>query len=286
MNTSQYEKAKRFSDLHKHEGCFLMPNAWDIGSAKMLASAGFETLGTTSAGIAFALGHPDNAFCSEEARLDRDTMIEQIQRITTSVTLPVNADLEDGYGESPEAVGETITLAIEAGAVGGNIEDYTGLRDHPLFEKSLAVERIQAAREAIDKSGIPFVLVGRTDSVSCGLADGFAEAVERANAYRAAGADCLFAPGVSDETSIRRLVEEVDGPINIVMGLTGADVSVASMRALGVRRISIGGSLARAIYFQIRQAAVEMLEHGTFSFADRQIPQAELNRIFESPPEA
>lgn len=281
MNGTQKSKAQLFRELHRREGCFLMPNAWDIGSAKLLASAGFETIGTTSAGIAFSLGRPDNVFCSQEARLDRDTMLEHVRRIAGAVSLPLSADLEDGYGESPEAVAETVRRAIAAGAVGGNIEDYTGDRDRPLYDRQLAVERIQAAREAVDASGIPFVLVGRTDALNGTLADGFAQAVERSNAYYEAGADCLFAPGAADATSIRRLVGEVEGPMNVVMGLAGNDLSMSELRALGVRRISIGGSLARAMYYRMREAAQEMLEHGTFGFAEHQIAQSELNQIFE-----
>ena len=187
--TSQQKKAQEFHNLHASEGCFLMPNAWDVGSAKMLVSTGFKTIGTTSAGVAFSLGRPDNVFCSAEARVDRESMISEVRAIANSVSVPVNADLEGGFGDSPETVAKTIQLAIEAGAVGGNIEDYTGVEESPLYEMSLAVERIQAAREAIDASDIPFVLVGRTDRLNINQPDGFSEAVLRANLYREAGAD-------------------------------------------------------------------------------------------------
>lgn len=281
MNRSQYEKAKMFHEMHVNNGCFLMPNAWDVGTAKLLVSVGFKTIGTTSAGIAFSLGHPDNIFCSASARLDRNKMLTRIESIASSVSVPLNADLEGGFGDTPQIVAETIAMAIKAGAVGGNIEDYTGEKNKPLFDSSLAVDRIIAAREAIDNSGIPFVLVGRTDSVSINHPDGFTEAVRRANLYREAGADCLFVPGVSDSNTISRLVKEIVGPINIVMGLAGSDLSMSELKDLGVRRISIGGSLARAVYFQIHQAAIEMFEKGTFSYANEQIAQGELNRIFE-----
>jgi 2-methylisocitrate lyase-like PEP mutase family enzyme len=282
MSTFQFEKAKTFYDMHINDGCFLMPNAWDIGSAKLLVSAGFKTIGTTSAGIAFSLGHPDNIFCSPDARLERDIMMTRIESIAQSVSVPLNADLEGGFGVTPEIVFDTIKLAIKAGAVGGNIEDYTGNENKPLFEISLAVERIKAARKAIDESGIPFVLVGRTDSVNVNLQNAFNDAVLRANLYREAGADCIFVPGISNSTTISRLLKEVDGPINVVMGLTGSELTVSELKDLGVRRISIGGSLARSVYFHIRNAAMEMFDKGTFSFANEQIPQGELNNIFEN----
>lgn len=281
MDRSRRGMAKTFLELHSGDGCFLMPNAWDAGSAKMLAAAGFETIGTTSAGIAFSMGRPDNGFCSPEARVDKGTMLGAIRSIAEAVSVPVNADLEGGFGESPTAVAEAVEAAIGAGAVGGNIEDYTGNPEAPLFEVALAVERIAAARAAIDRAGIPFVLTGRTDRLNIGRAGGFAEAIERANRYREAGADCLFVPGVSDLESVSRLVREIDGPINVVMGLSGSEVSVAQLEEAGVRRISIGGSLARSMYFHIRRAADEMLQKGTFSYARDQVPQLELNELFE-----
>jgi len=281
MQVTLQEKARRFHDLHTSDGCFLMPNAWDAGSAKMLAAAGFAALATTSAGVAFSLGHPDHGFCSVDARIDRETMMERLESIANAVSAPLNADLEAGYGSSPGVVAETITKAIAAGAAGGNIEDYTGDRNDPLFETSLAVDRIRAIRGAIDRSGIPFVLTARTDCFLVGHPDAFAESVRRANLFREAGADCLFIPGVSDAASIGKLVKEINGPINIVMGLTGNALSLADLKALGVRRISIGGSLARAMYYHIQDAAREMMERGTFTYADKQIPQGQLNQIFE-----
>ena len=282
MSESQLRKAEEFFKLHGGSGCFLMPNAWDAGSAKMLVASGFRTLGTTSAGVAFSLGRPDNVFCSTGARVDKETMLTEIKSIAQSVSVPVNADLEGGFGDSPSDVADTIRSAIESGAVGGNIEDYTGVEETPLYELSLAVERIKAAREAIDASGIPFVLVARTDRLIINQPNGFSEAVQRANLYREAGADCLFAPGASDLATVSELVREIDGPLNVVMGLSGNAVSVSQLEKVGVRRISIGGSLARAVYFQIQRAAEEMFQNGTFSYAQNQIPQSELNDIFQS----
>jgi 2-methylisocitrate lyase-like PEP mutase family enzyme len=281
MNDTQHKKGERFLARHRESGCFLMPNAWDPGSAKMLVASGFDAIGTTSAGIAFSRGKPDNVFCAPDARVERDTMLAEVRAICQSVSIPVNADLEAGFGNSPEDVAETLKLAIQSGAVGANIEDYTGIKDHPLYDRSLAVERIKAARRAIDESGIPFVLVARTDRFNIGIPGDLSEAIERANLYREAGADCLFAPGASDVDTVRELVRELAGPLNVVMGLSGCDVSFAQLRDLGVRRVSVGGSLARSLYFRLREAAQEMLEHGTFSYANEQIPQSELNQLFE-----
>lgn len=278
---NQIQKAQIFHDLHTTDGCFLMPNAWDIGSAKMLVSAGFKSIGTTSAGIAFSLGRPDNAFCSKDARLNRKEMLNQITPIVNSVSVPVNADLEDGFGRTPETVYETIKLAIKSGAVGGNIEDYTGDISQPLYDLELVIERIKAAKKAINESNISFVLIARTDALNIGSSNNLNLAIDRANHYREAGADCLFSPGASDKKSISELVKEIHGPINVVMGLTSSDLSVSQLTDLGVRRISIGGSLARAMYFQMKQAAKEMFEKGTFSYAATQVPQSELNEIFE-----
>lgn len=283
MTVTQRSKAEAFLNLHRENGCFLMPNAWDAGSAKMLVSCGFKAIGTTSAGIAFAMGRPDNVFCSSEARVQRDAMLEEIQSITSSVSVPVSADLEGGFGDSAEDVAETIRRAISAGAVGGNIEDYTGNADKPLYDRSHAVERIAAAREVIDASGISFVLVARTDRLNIGVDNGYSEAIERCNEYFAAGADCLFAPGASDIKTVTKMVRELDGPLNVVMGLgSNSHATLSQLQDAGVRRVSIGGSLARSLYFRIRAAAEEMLSTGTFSFADKQISQAELNSIFES----
>ena len=274
-------KAKKFLNLHQSDGCFLMPNAWDAGSAKMFVASGFKAIGTTSAGIAFASGRPDNAFCSIDSRLSQEEMINKTQPIVDSVSVPVNADLEDGFGESPTKVSETISKAIHIGAVGGNIEDYTGHSEHPIYDELLAVERIRSARATIDQSGIPFVLVARTDLLNIGQSNQLNAAIDRANLYREAGADCLFVPGVSDEKSIKELVRSIAGPINVVMGLSESNLTLQQLADLGVRRVSIGGSLARSMYFHIQKATIEMIRDGTFTFVEQQVPQSELNEIFE-----
>lgn len=282
MNNLLYEKAKKFHELHTNDGCFVMPNAWDAGSAVMLQTTGFQAVATTSAGVAFSMGRPDYILDAQDARMSRDAMLARVKSVASAVTLPLNADLEAGYGSAPEAVAETISGAISAGGAGANIEDYTGDRSRPLYDLELAVDRIRGARHAIEKAGLPVVLTARTDGFLVGHSDALAESIRRANLFREAGADCLFIPGVSDADTIGKLVREINGPLNIVMGLTGNSLSVADLARLGVRRISIGGSLARAVYFQIRRAAREMLDQGTFSYANEQIPQRELNEMFKS----
>lgn len=268
-----------FLELHR-EGCFLLPNAWDAGSARLLESVGFPALATTSAGIAFSYGRPDHDNGAENwgGRLDREVVLRRVNEIVEAVRVPVSADLEEGYGSSPEAVAETIRLAIAAGAAGGNIEDFTGSGSRPLFDRALAVERIQAARAAIDAAGVPFVLVGRTDALQ--FQGTLSESVDRANAYLEAGADCAFVPGAADAETIGPLVRELTGPLNVVMGLTGNALSMMDLAELGVRRVTVGGSLARALYGHLRRAAEELKNQGTFSYAAAQLPHPTLNAIF------
>lgn len=275
--STQIQHGERFRSLHAGSQTFLMPNAWDPGSACMLATGGFSCLATTSAGIAYSLGQPDF-----EGRVSRSQMMERIHLIAAAVDLPVSADLEAGFGAAPQDVAETIRLAIQAGVVGGNIEDLSGDPHTPLFDIGLAAERIRAAREAADGSGIPFTLTARTDCYLAGLPSPFAEAVRRANIFREMGANCLFVPGIKDAETIAALAREIDGPINVVMGLTGSAFTVSQLSDLGVKRISIGGSLARSALGLIRRAAQEMREHGSFSFAEQQIPDAELCSFFAS----
>ena len=241
----------------------------------MLASSGFCAIATTSAGIAFSLGLPDY-----EGAVSQAQMLDCIHRIARSVDVPVSADLEAGYGREPVHVAKTIALAVAAGAVGGNIEDFTGDASAPLFERALAAERIRAARAAADAAGMAFTLTARTDCYLAKTDNSFSEAVLRANMYREAGADCLFIPGACDPGTIAQLVKEIDGPLTVVMGLTGASLTVSQLEDLGVRRVTIGGSLARATYGLIRQAAREMALHGTFDYSSQQIPDAELCAFF------
>ncbi|WP_123973610.1 isocitrate lyase/phosphoenolpyruvate mutase family protein [Streptomyces sp. Ag109_O5-1] len=275
MDIERRELAARFVGLHQ-EGCFLLPNAWDAGSARVLESAGFPAVATTSAGVAFSLGRPDHDYGGD--RVDRATMTGRIREIAAGVRIPVSADLEDGFGESPETVAETISMALAAGAAGGNIEDFTGDRSRPLYDPELAADRMRAAREVVDAAGEPFVLVGRTDVLLTG--GPLDEAVRRADAYLAAGADCAFVPGAADAETIGTLVKEIDGPLNVVMGLTGSALTLAELRELGVRRVTVGGSIARAMYARLLDAARELAERGTFSYAEDQISQTDLNELF------
>lgn len=285
VDTQRRDRAARLVELHR-EGCFLLPNAWDAGSARVLESAGFPAVATTSAGVAFSLGRPDHDYVdtsSDGDRVDRTTMIRRIGEIAAEVRIPVSADLEDGFGAAPETVAETISMTLAAGAAGGNIEDFTGDRSRPLHDPELAADRIRAAREAVDTADEPFVLVGRTDVLLTG--GPLDQAVRRANAYLAAGADCAFVPGAADAGTIGTLVREIDGPLNVVMGLTGNALSLADLRDLGVRRVTVGGSIARAMYAQLLGAAKELADRGTFSYAEHQIPQPELNELFRRKPE-
>lgn len=213
-------------------------------------------------------------------------MLDRVGTIAAAVQLPVSADLQSGYGANPEEVGSTIASAVLAGVVGANVEDYSGNPAKPLFAIEQATARIRAARSAADSSGIPFVLTARTDAYLTDASKPFAEAVERCNAYREAGADCLFVPGASDPQSIEALVREINGPVTVVMGLSGSALTVQQLGSLGVRRVTIGGSLARATFDLIRNAAAEMAELGTFSYATRQIPHSELSQFFADQREA
>jgi len=266
-----------FRQLHDGRIGFVMPNAWDAGSAIILAEAGFAAIATTSAGIAFSLGRADHSIPDGSTRVSRSEMFDRIRQITAAVDTPVNGDLEDGYGEGPEAVAETIRLAIDAGLAGGNIEDYA---DGVLYDEALAAERIVAAREVIDASGTAFVLTARTDGLLLSPPAPIADSIRRVNRYRQAGADCLFVPGLNDPKAIATLVSEIDGPLNVVMGLGSTTLTVAALRSAGVARISLGGCIARAALGFVRESACELLERGTLTFAGIQIPQRELNTVF------
>lgn len=257
-----------------HAGRFVMPNAWDAGSAVLLAAAGFPAIATTSAGIAFSLAKGDHTLPDGAPAVSREQMFERIREITTASAVPVNGDLEDGYGAEPARVAETIALAREAGLAGGNIEDYDG---RELYDAGLAVERIVAAREA---AGPDFVLTARTDGQLLRTPASLADSIDRANRFRAAGADCLYVPGVNSLESIRLLVQEIDGPVNVVIGLGTSTLTVADLQSVGVTRISLGGSIARAALGFVRRSADELATKGTITFAADQIPQAALNELF------
>lgn len=272
--------AQTFVDLHRAERGFVMPNAWDAGSAVLLAEAGFAAIGTTSAGIAFSLGKPDFNVRNAGLAVTRGETLDAVRRIAEAVPLPVNADLEAGYGDTPEQVAESVRLAIATGAAGCNIED-TDRATGGLFDEAEAVERIAAAHAAVRACGRPFVLNARTDVFQHGGEQGLRLAVERCNRFLAAGADCVFTPGVADATRARTLVREITGPLNLVVGLNESASGARALIDAGVKRISVGGSIARAVLGLVRQAAIELREQGTVGYANGQVPHGELNALFE-----
>ncbi len=277
MSGAQTTKGQAFRDLHSADGIFVMPNAWNAGSALMLQAAGFPAVGTSSAGIAFGLGFPDY-----EGVLTRQAALEETARIAGALRIPVSMDAENGYGHTPEEVAETIRLAAETGVAGASIEDYAaayGTGD--LYDRALSVERIEAAATAAASLPFPFTLTARAECYLMGHPNPFEESVTRVNLYREAGADCLYVPGVKDPETIGRLVKEVDGPVNVVMGLAGSPMSVSQLEDLGVKRVSIGGSLARATFGLIRRAAEEMRDRGTFTYSEEQVPNGQLCRFFD-----
>ncbi len=269
------EKAIKFQKLHLSGTPFIMANAWNAGTAVLLEEAGFDAIGTTSAGIAFSRALPDY-----EGKLSFDAALKETHRIAEAVHIPVSMDAENGYGHSPESVSMNMKRISASGVVGASIEDYTGNIDNPLYDIELAVERIRSAKESVAALGYPFTLTARAECFLTGHPDPLKESIKRVNRYREAGADCLFVPGIRDIETIRLMVREVDGPLSVVMGLSGSPISLSDLADIGVARISIGGSLARATFFLVRRAAKEMLEKGTFEFSNNQIADDELCRLF------
>lgn len=267
-------KAQAFRALHL-EGTFVMPCAWDAGSARLFDVAGFAAIGTTSGGVNWSNARPDYVYA-----VDRDTMLNAYGSIVEATTLPVSGDLEDGYGTTPDEVADTIQAAIDQGLVGGSIEDQDRSTDPGLISIEAAVERIMAAREVADIAGIDFTLTARAESYFGGVNDPFGDAVERANQYLDAGANCIFVPGLADLATISRLVAEVDGPVSVGIGSGGAELSVESLADAGVRRISTGGALPRALAAAALAASKEMLGAGTFSFTADAIDETRLNALF------
>jgi len=259
------ERAAEFLALHSGPGVVL-PNAWDAGSARILADIGFPAIATTSAGIAWASGVPDGEL------LDRDEMLDHVSRIVDAVDVPVSADLEAGYGDTPDDVARTIALAADLGAVGGNLED---AQRGSLIDVGAAVDRLAAARAAAPHG--TFVINARTDAYFVPTdRDPFAETIARAGRYVDAGADCIFVPGVNDEDTIRRLAAEIAAPLNIVAGLGSNLIDVPTLLSLGVKRVSLGGSLARVALTALERAGRELRETGTLGFLDGAIGYADV----------
>jgi len=270
MTRSIADRRAAFRALHDN-GCFVLPNPWDVGSARMMQHLGFKAIASTSAGFAWSTGRADN-------KVTCDDVVGHLAGLCAAVDLPVNADFEGGFADQPEGVAANVTRAVDAGVAGLSIEDSTGDKARPLYERRLAVERIRAARGAIDASGADVVLVGRCESFFVGAGD-LNEVIDRLAAYADAGADCLYAPGIRTREQITAVVKAVEPkPVNVLIGWPGS--SVQEMADLGVRRISIGGALARVAWGGVMRAAREIAEHGTFNSFAEGFPAAELNRIF------
>lgn len=259
------DKGRVFRALHERAGAFVIPNPWDVGTARLLAQLGFEALATTSAGYAFSAGRRDNT-------VPREEMMAHVAAIAGATDLPVSADLESGFGDTADAVAETFRMAAEAGVVGASIED--GLR-----EIEEAAERVRAAVEAVRGLPFEFTLTARCENYLVGRPD-LGDTIKRLQAYQEAGADVLYAPGLTSKKGIAAVVVSVDRPVNVVMGLRGAQLSVAELSAMGVKRVSVGSALSRAALGAFLRAAREMREQGTFGFASEAASFAEINGMF------
>jgi 2-methylisocitrate lyase-like PEP mutase family enzyme len=274
-NQTQVEKANAFLRMHDRSRILVLPNAWDAASARVFAQAGFPAIASTSAGVAAALGYPDGEL------IGRDEMAQAVARIVRSVAVPVTADMEAGYGPVSDAVAETVRAVIAIGAVGINLEDSTSDKDNPLFEISAQVERIRAARNAAERGGVPIVINARTDVylLSVGKeSERFDHSVRRANAYRGAGADCLFIPGVKDAPTIAALVRAITGPINVLAG--PGTPSIPELEKLGVARVSVGSGPMRAALTFTRKIAQELRQQGTYELFTRDVmTHAEVNKL-------
>jgi 2-methylisocitrate lyase-like PEP mutase family enzyme len=271
---TQLEKGRTFRALHERDGAFIIPNPWDAGTARLLAHLGFEALATTSMGYAFSAGQLDNT-------IDRDRMMSHLEAIVAATELPVSADLENGFGDAPEAAAETIRRAAAAGVVGGSIEDATGRPDQPIYDRQHAAERVRAAAEAARALPFAFTLTGRAENYLHGRPD-LRDTIERLQAYQEAGADVLYAPGLATREDIAAVVRAVDRPVNVVMGLRGVQLGQAELAAIGVKRISVGSALARTALGAFLRAAREMREHGTFTFAKDAANPREISAIFKA----
>ncbi len=264
-------KRQSFRRLHE-AGCFVLPNPWDVGTARYLQHLGFKAVATTSAGFAFSQGRPDNA-------VPRDMMLAHIREIVEATDLPVNADFEGGYAHAPEGVAESVRLCVETGVAGLSIEDSTGDAAKPLYDLDDAVARIRAARRAMDQAGGGVMLVGRAEGFIVGRPD-LDDAIRRLRAYSAAGADCLYAPGIRTREEISAVVEAVaPKPVNLLVGFA-SELTVDDIAALGVRRVSVGGALARSAWGGFMRAAKTIAEAGRFDGFAGTPPNAELNALF------
>ncbi|WP_413203931.1 isocitrate lyase/PEP mutase family protein [Rhodospirillum sp. A1_3_36] len=271
MDSAHPDKIAQFRKLHASGALFVMPNPWNAGSARLLSTMGFSALATTSAGHAFSLGIKDS-----NRGLSRTSILDNAHAIAEATDLPVSADMEDGFGPTPEDCAETVRQAVAAGLAGGSIEDAVGATASPILDLGSARDRIQAAAEAARPSG--FVLTARAENYLWERPD-LADTIARLQAYAEAGADVLYAPGLPNLETIRTVCREVDKPVNVVMGLQGATYTVEALAEAGVARVSLGGSLARAAFGALVRAAREILEDGTFTYARDALPDREVSAI-------
>ena len=274
---AQPEKGRRFRALHERDRAFIIPNPYDAGTARLLAEMGFEALATTSSGYAFTQGRRDGGLTRQQA-------LEGVQLIASATTLPVNADLENGFGDGPEIAAETTRLAAVAGAVGGSIEDSTQRADPPIYDLQYAAERVRAAAEAARAMAFPFTLTARAENYRHGRPE-LGDTIRRLQAYQEAGADVLYAPGLKTSEEIAALVSSVDRPVNVLIGLRGMDLTLADLSHLGVKRVSVGGGLTRAALGAFLQAAREMRESGTFTWSESAVGSlSEVTAKFDGKP--
>ena len=274
MNRTVQDKRAAFRRLHA-QGCFVLPNPWDVGSARMLQGLGFEALATTSSGHAWSQGHADGG-------VPRAVVLAHLRSIVAATDLPVNADFESGFASNPEGVAESVRMAIETGVAGISIEDSTGDAKHPLRDVDAAVARLRAARTAIDDSGSDVLLIGRAENFIVGRPD-IDDAVSRLRAYAAAGADCLYAPGIRTREHIAAVVAAVaPKPVNLLIGWA-SEFTLHDVAAMGVRRISVGGALARAAWGGFLRAARAIAEDGRFDGLADATPGKELDAFFRRP---
>lgn len=261
---AQDEKGRAFRALHERDGAFIIPNPWDVGTARLLARLGFEALATTSAGYAFSVGQRDKT-------IGRDEIMAHVSAIASATDLPVSADLENGFGDTPESVAETIKLAAQSGLAGGSIEDASGRGGDEVYELAHAVERVRAAAEVVRDLPFCFTLTARAENYLVGRPD-LKDTIKRLQVYQDAGADVLYAPGLTTKDEIATLVRSVDRPVNVIVGRPGAQLSLAQLSAIGVRRVSVGSGLSRA--------AREMREHETFAFAEEAVSYRDISGMF------
>jgi 2-methylisocitrate lyase-like PEP mutase family enzyme len=270
---TQKEKGEAFRALHARSRAFLIPNPWDLGTAQMLERLGFKALATTSAGYAFSVGKEDNT-------PDRMAVMQHLAEISAATDLPVSADLGNGFGDSLEIAAAAIRLAADAGVVGGSIEDATGHADHAIYEHTQAVERVNAAAEAARSLPFPFTLTARAENYLNGKLD-LKDTIRRLQLYQQAGADVLYAPGLTSREDIRAVVKSVDRPVNVLVGLHGMNLTVEELSELGVRRVSVGSGLYRAALGAFLRAAREMRERGTFTFAEQAAGSQEISELLK-----